>query len=272
MSVKHFTPEQFPLTLNGRWTSSFSGDQDHSSIHASWSGATIQFRCVARGLSFVAGANAKRYHEHYDDAGVNIIVVYLRENENVHTFELDTKPGVEAVIFKGGETRDVEVEIRLVDWSATLEIDRFLVTEVCIIFLKMTMKRLLHTLQGEILKTQAAVPDHKLLFIGDSITSAGVSNSGKHGLARGSDDAYPFIVSRLLQKETPPLNVGVDMVAYPGVFLVDREIEGQKTLGIASRFWNVRELRLSLLSSRSDFLFLSGISALHDRSSEKPGQ
>jgi hypothetical protein len=100
------------------------------SLVSSWVSATIRFRCVACGLAFVPGPSSGRYEAQRADSGIKMLVVHLREGPHIATLATDVEPGVETTIFAGEDKRDVEVEIRLADWSATLEIASFSLTDV----------------------------------------------------------------------------------------------------------------------------------------------
>jgi hypothetical protein len=99
--------------------------------------------------------------------------------------------------------------------------------------------------QGEILPLlNPNAPAWRLLFIGDSITTGTgyVDETYTSVLARGSADAYPFALADELR--AADIDVGVEVVAYPGCTLVDRapEVEGGG-LGMISKFWSVRHDR-----------------------------
>jgi hypothetical protein len=58
----------------------------------------------------------------------------LKEGGTASTFETDLQAGKETILFEGEAVKDIEVEIKLVDWSATLEIQSFFITDVCDMF------------------------------------------------------------------------------------------------------------------------------------------
>jgi hypothetical protein len=116
-----------PLTLLGRWSRTERG------FASSWVSATVRFRCAARGVALLPGPSSKRYDAQRADAGIKMIVVYLRAGVDATTFETDVDPGVETKIYEGDEKRDVEVEIMLSDWSATLELQSFSIIDVRIL-------------------------------------------------------------------------------------------------------------------------------------------
>jgi hypothetical protein len=116
-----------PLTTLGRWEKTPSGG-----LYAAWAGATIRFRCNARGVEFLPGPKTRRFDLWGVLRGVKTIVVHVRtlDGELIQSSECDVKADQYVALFESEEQRDVEVEMRLVDWQFTLEVSQFVVTDV----------------------------------------------------------------------------------------------------------------------------------------------
>jgi hypothetical protein len=128
MIIVQHSVVKLPCTLLGRWTKS------EQSIAASWVSASLRFRCVARRLAVLPGPASKRYDEERAKMGIKMVLVCLKEDGTASTFETDLQAGKETILFEGAAVKDIEVEIKLVDWSATLEIQSFSITDVCDMF------------------------------------------------------------------------------------------------------------------------------------------
>jgi hypothetical protein len=68
-------------------------------------------------------------------------------------------------------------------------------------------------------------------------------------------DAWPFILKRWLEEEKQGAQVDVEVVAYPGITLVDLEPgRGMVVEGMVSKFWQVRwSMGPHLLRTHSDW-------------------
>jgi hypothetical protein len=93
--------------------------------------------------------------------------------------------------------------------------------------------------QGDILPTSIPPAEHKILCIGDSITSGWSDSNHIGSFTRGVDDAWPYAFARELQQRPSPVHADVEVVAHPWITLVDGA-DPDNELGMQTKFWHVR--------------------------------
>ncbi|EIM81747.1 uncharacterized protein STEHIDRAFT_172009, partial [Stereum hirsutum FP-91666 SS1] len=212
---------------SGRWTQTSTG-----SLIASWSGASVSFTCRASSTSAVRirmGALTQRKDR--ENGGTPMIacsvsgadgqrLVLTREplcGDPVLTLlkESDLLRGVS----KDGT---LDVTITMIDWASVLELET-------IVF---------ETADGDLPIVPASDAQAlQVLFVGDSMLCG--FTDGTRQIPNGCLDAFPYLFWRDLRSYLS-LNIAVDVVALPGVTLVDHPDEHDKTTvvrGMAHKFF-----------------------------------
>jgi hypothetical protein len=226
------------ITSTGRWRTT-----PHGGLIASWAGTALRIRVRARALAITFGPATGRM-----DAGDNgglksVLATVLVPGAPAREILADARAGEQLVLLDGAQLVEANVEVCTIDWATRVEIATFDVTDVRLA--ASIASRCAKVVQGEFLPLlNPNAPAWRLLFIGDSITTGTgyVDETYTSVLARGSADAYPFALADELR--AAEIDVGVEVVAYPGCTLVDRapEVEGGG-LGMISKFWSVRHDR-----------------------------
>ncbi|KAJ3492420.1 hypothetical protein NLJ89_g11245 [Agrocybe chaxingu] len=189
---------------SGRWEPTESG-----SVIASWASASISFLFTGSKLGFHAGPQTERKDK--ANGGIRMVAIIIgnaRESALQDTASwrtLDPEPDSDVVIFDEGARHDKTfVQIVLIDWASQLEIQYLYADD------EAKFERL----------PEEANQMPRMLLVGDSISSAmTVSIERGKPVPFGILDGFPFIAQRRLLQRVPPLQVDVDLVAYPGVNL-----------------------------------------------------
>ncbi|KAJ7171094.1 SGNH hydrolase-type esterase domain-containing protein [Mycena filopes] len=191
------------LTLSSRWQLC-----DNGAICSAWASSSIKFysRNPVSDLWIKIGGRTERKDCWNGGTPMLAVSVANRANSIVQTKTKTIDVAPNTVIRLCDEpTEDCLVEVVLVDWATTLEIDAFLTSST---------------------DAQGIAPDPpestQILFIGDSI-SCGLAleaSDGGEPIPRGVLDAFPAqAVAILREKYLYPLSL--EVVAYPGISLAD---------------------------------------------------
>ncbi|CAA7268784.1 unnamed protein product [Cyclocybe aegerita] len=211
---------------SGRWVTTESG-----SVIASWTSASISFLFTGSKLGFRVGPQTERKDKANGGTRmVTIITGNSRESALQDTASwraLDPQPSCDVVIFDTCARHDrTFVQIVLIDWASQLEIQYFYADDEA---------------KFEGLPEEAnQIP--RILLVGDSISSAMAVSIEQGGelVPFGILDGFPFVAQRRLLQRDPPLQVAVDLVAYPGLNLVrptEEEKEKGHPLGMVDAFF-----------------------------------
>jgi len=215
------SPNFSQFHCSGRWTQTDSG-----SLIASWASASISFTLTSSSLSIRLGPQTT---QKYISGGSSTALVCSISNPagghdrhdlstpsstQVLTFT-DVEPGLLSLVDCLGDGQHKLVEITLVDWSYVLELASVVVDSL------------------EAVQAPSHPSSHsRLLFIGDSI-SCGYSPEPML-VPRGSFDAFT-------SRTAAHLGLPYDIVAYPGITLVDPDPAGpsfvRREPGMVSRFF-----------------------------------
>ena len=250
--MMELSPNLSQFQCSGRWTQTDSG-----SLIASWASASISFLLTSSSLSIRLGprttqkytvggssttlvcsiSNPAGSYDHHDQHDLSI-----PNGTQVLTFS-DVEPGLLSLYDRLGDGQQKLVEIALVDWSYVLELVSVVVDGVrtfhfpsfcdpdhCMLMLSDNSH------QPEAVQAPSHPSSHsRLLFIGDSI-SCGYSPEPML-IPRGSLDAFT-------SRTAAHLGLPYDIVAYPGITLVDSNSAGTSFIrrdpGMISRFFLVR--------------------------------
>ncbi|KAF8802036.1 hypothetical protein BYT27DRAFT_7197508 [Phlegmacium glaucopus] len=200
-----------PSALSGRWIKSSKG-----SLRASWSSSSVSFFFSGTKLSLQTGPRTERQLD-MSNGETPMIGIRVGPTEEAVTKNsaywrtADPGPNSEVLILDEKTHPKLQkktfVQIMVIDWVSTFE-----------------LSALIYNDGGRIEPLPANFHDGKtnILFIGDSISSgfAVPVEEGGEPVPFGVLDIFPFIAQRKLLEKQSPLNVAIDLVAYPGFTLV----------------------------------------------------
>jgi len=114
----------------GRWTISSSG-----SLTASWSSACLEFFFTGTKLAIIIGENTERKDK--ENGGTQMLSILTGSTKqeallNRSSWRVaDPQPCSEVLIFDRVDRERTFVRIVLIDWASKLEVDTFILDEVC---------------------------------------------------------------------------------------------------------------------------------------------
>ncbi|KIJ53512.1 hypothetical protein M422DRAFT_775603 [Sphaerobolus stellatus SS14] len=188
---------------------------------SSWASASIRLIFSGRTFSLLPGPESSRIDTW--NGGTKTVVVstrYLDDPARPGTCQssqeaVDVEAGKAMILFSSGEPRQVEVEIILIDWASKLQIESFAMKD-----------------GDKIISLRKDPSLHRLLFIGDSITSGFCDSETEGYFPRGVLDPYPFVVQRALDTH----DISVDVIAFPGISVVGEHDKKGSEAGLATKF------------------------------------
>ncbi|KAF8574097.1 hypothetical protein K439DRAFT_1642445 [Ramaria rubella] len=209
---------------SGRWEATSSG-----SLVSSWCGASIRFLYCGQALCIRAGSLTERKDKYNGGTPMLACTVSndLGEGDTV-TYDIEALQTIPLYTGELGpnmpedgttHNRPRTIELVMIDWASVFELEAIITT--C----------------AEDIRSISEEPVSHALFIGDSV-SCGFSD-GSQPLPRGCLDAFPFLARDVLRKEMNT-DISVDMVAFPGIRLVDPTEEDAEGIakGMVSRFFH----------------------------------
>ncbi|KIY52250.1 hypothetical protein FISHEDRAFT_69941 [Fistulina hepatica ATCC 64428] len=218
MNSVRLVPSDPRFQLSGRWEKSPAG-----SITAYWCGASISFIFQGPFLSVVTGTHTERKNEYNGGTPMFVCSVialsdYLSFRDASQSMTKHDAHGQEnIVVYRRANVNDVQpmlIELTMIDWASVLQIDAFMVRS-----------------SEDVLDIQDYGPRMDILLIGDTV-SCGYSD-GSELVPYGCLSAFPFVCKRWLQHGAS-IRVSLDLVAYPGITLVDMTPEEDGMPGVKS--------------------------------------
>ncbi|KAK7467402.1 hypothetical protein VKT23_004457 [Stygiomarasmius scandens] len=217
----HEVSPRSPLfRLSGRWTAPSSG----SAIIAFWSGSSVSFLFQGSSLQLRTGPSTVRKDRFNGGTPMIACAVESTSNSSISTYDAqgtDIITLIDEGFLSSHGAGPYAVHITLIDWASVFEIEAFLVSS-----------------DRDIISVPPTRPSLNVLVIGDSI-SCGWTDV-LQSIPLGCLNALPFVLRRnVLQNEG--IDIRVDLIAYPGMTLVDPtedELNEGAMLGMVSKFFH----------------------------------
>lgn len=246
---------------SGRWSETSSG-----SLLASWSGASISFACLSSRITSVhirTGRQTERKDS--DNGGTKMLAWTISPSSTgkqlTRTCDAaETTSGTITLLdtqYLSALAEDetvLTITVTMIDWASALELEAILFDTV-----RQTVScvnaetHAFNCWTGHSQKdTDALLPPPKprptkILFVGDSMLVG--FTDGTHSMPNGCLDAFPYRLPLEL-RHTHGMDVDVEVVATPGVTLVDRKnpdgMDGVAR-GLAHKFFKVKSSLFGLV-------------------------